>query len=977
MNKKNKQKKQKKQKKQPGEVEAPGKRKTNKSNLIIADSGAKIKLNTDNAVNFCAQFHPKQITLTAITLKEKPRTYTKTFHPEQKAQIEKFLSTYEGSNFYFSVNPTKTFVTKKANKSDIASVDWLHVDIDLDYEKDNEGNYIHLSESEKDNQLKEMLKKANEFVLPPSYIIFSGGGYQLLWKLKEPIIIRDKEHWEELELFNRQLIILLKGDPPCFNIDRIMRLPGTTNYPTKIKLKKGRVPIEAKLIEDNDLTYSLRDFEKAAPGAKFKESKKIKANRKRLPNTDIKSLSLKKNVKDLLLKGKNTKEYESRSEAIFYCVCEFVRLNFSPEKITSILSSPQLSNDFREHLNKDGSPVRAVERLIERAHDEAIQEQSRNYEIDVDGGMVWMRFHQGIMVPVRLSNFSAEIITDIQRDDGAEVVRQFGIKAKLHSREFHFTVRAKDFSGLNWVLPELGAKANLYPGHSLKDHTRSAIQALSSNIESQRVFGHFGWRKINDKWIYIHAGGGIDRHGFVFDLHVDSGNKRLLDYTLPEPGPDLKKAILTSLAILDIADDKITIPSFAAIYRAPLGEIIPNDFSLFFVGQTGVGKSVITALMQAHFGQKFSYDNLPGSWSSTANSLEKQAFQIKDSIFTVDDFAPSGSTYDVQKIHKEAERLFRAQGNRSGRGRMNADGSARPVYYPRGIIVSSGEDIPRMQSIRARMMIIEISPDDINFSKLNYPQEASSKGLFSQSMTGYIQWLAPQMDKLKKELPRRKMELRTKAMELNLKHNKTPEMVSNLMMGIELFIKYAQSVGAMGEKEGLDLNERAWNVIVESGKMQAAHQRGEEPTAHFLNLIRSAFITGNAHAMMVDDISPPENAGFWGWQAADNGIQINDNGNTSGSSWKPRGEKIGWVEGENVYLDPESAYSMAQKMGRNQGNSIAISKNILWKRLKEKKLIISRVGKNTNRRAINGKQKSVLEINIEILLEDAEKPSDE
>lgn len=78
------------------------------------------------------------------------------------------------------------------------------------------------------------------------------------------------------------------------------------------------------------------------------------------------------------------------------------------------------------------------------------------------------------------------------------------------------------------------------------------------------------------------------------------------------------------------------------------------------------------------------------------------AFLAKDFVFTVDDFAPSGSSHEVSKLHREADRLFRGQGKLAGRRRMKADGSLRPKNIPRGLTISSGENIPKGQSLRSR-----------------------------------------------------------------------------------------------------------------------------------------------------------------------------------------------------------------------------------------------------------------------------------
>ena len=65
--------------------------------------------------------------------------------------------------------------------------------------------------------------------LPPSFVIDSGGGMQVFWKLDEPIEA-DAASQNHVEDIGRAIAHALKADA-VQNIDRIMRLPGTTNFP--------------------------------------------------------------------------------------------------------------------------------------------------------------------------------------------------------------------------------------------------------------------------------------------------------------------------------------------------------------------------------------------------------------------------------------------------------------------------------------------------------------------------------------------------------------------------------------------------------------------------------------------------------------------------------------------------------------------------------------------------------------------------
>ena len=205
-------------------------------------------------------------------------------------------------------------------------------------------------------------------------------------------------------------------------------------------------------------------------------------------------------------------------------------------------------------------------------------------------------------------------------------------------------------------------------------------------------------------------------------------------FTIAEPpaGNDLRVAIAASLGFLDAAPARVAVPLYASIWRSVIDAA---DFALHIIGQTGVFKSELAALLQQHFGAELDARRL-ASWSSTGNALEAQAFAAKDALLVVDDFAPGGSQQDVARLQREAARLIRAQGNRSGRQRMRPDGSLRPIKPPRGLILSTGEDIPIGESIRARMLIVEIGRGDVDTGILSKLQETAAAGMLARALAG-------------------------------------------------------------------------------------------------------------------------------------------------------------------------------------------------------------------------------------------------
>ncbi len=284
------------------------------------------------------------------------------------------------------------------------------------------------------------------------------------------------------------------------------------------------------------------------------------------------------------------------------------------------------------------------------------------------------------------------------------------MKARLRSGEPlpTVTVPAGRFNSMNWVPDAWGARASLKVGMTNHQHAAAAVKYLSSPLQ-RRIFTHTGWRQIDDAWHFLHGAGAIAASGFVSDVEVELG-RGLGDYQLPDPqSEDIKKAVLASMALLDVAPDPVTWLLLAAVFRSVLAEWLPAELCIFVVGPTGTFKTCLASLCAAHFGRGWTGSNTPASWSSTPNALERMAFTTKDHLLLIDDFAPNGTYTDVKKLHATAERVIRAQGNQSGRFRMRADSTLAGSLPPRGLILATGEDMPKGQSLQARLVLVQIA----------------------------------------------------------------------------------------------------------------------------------------------------------------------------------------------------------------------------------------------------------------------------
>ena len=545
-------------------------------------------------------------------------------------------------------------------------------------------------------------------------------------------------------------------------------------------------------------------------------------------------------------------------------------------------------------------------------------------------------FHQKSGEWAFLANFSATITAEIVIDDGAERKRQMEINGTLKGDPLPVAkIPCGQFSAMGWVVAEWGSVAQIAPGFGVKDQLRYAIQVLSPTIRRQTIYEHTGWREFDGRWVYLSQGAVIGAEGICTGIDVSlTGN--LADYALTIPASPAR-AVQASLQMLECAPPAIAVPLFLAVYRALLAEALPVDFSLFLSGYTGSRKTELAAQVQAHFGPRWHGKHLPAAWSSTANSLERAAFCAKDAVMVVDDFCPTGSTTDIGKFHKDADRVLRAQGNQSGRQRMNPDGSLRPTYFPRGLIVSTGEDIPRGQSLRGRLLILEFDAETVNLSALTIMQQHATNGRLAEAAGCFCQWLAPRLPTLKKQLPERRNQLRN---QINASaHSRHPDTLAGLMITAELFAEFASAQGVNLPGDWLaDITA----ALMQAGQDQQQAIATEEPAARFVRLIESALSSGRCHLKPMDGKPLPSYEDFtaYGWQLKTAGF-----GDKERSDWHECGPAIGRFKRNNtpgIYLDTEASYALAQRIAQEQGHPIPLGQTSLWKDLYAKKHLLTR-----------------------------------
>lgn len=330
----------------------------------------------NKALEFLQAFRPQGIhLLTAVRIDKKSiETYPFVAGKEDAGLLE-FLqakSTDEAFNWnlYFSVNPVIRPIRKKAERENIARMEYLHVDIDQRPGED--------LVAEKQRALKLLTETLPAGVPPPTWIIDSGGGIHAYWKLRTPLEIDGQvAAYEEAARYNMQLETLFGADH-CHNVDRIMRLPGTINWPDAKKVEKGRKPSLPYVITyEPDRVYDLAQFTPAplVQGEEFGFSGgtvEVSGNIGRLDNVD--ALELSQKCKQVIVQGHDPDDpgrWPSRSEPLFWVCCEMVRAGCTDDTIYSVITDEKFGIS-ESVLGKGRSAHKYAIRQIEQAREAAI-----------------------------------------------------------------------------------------------------------------------------------------------------------------------------------------------------------------------------------------------------------------------------------------------------------------------------------------------------------------------------------------------------------------------------------------------------------------------------------------------------------------------------------------------------------------------------------------------------------------------------
>jgi hypothetical protein len=346
----------------------------------------------------------------------------------------------------------------------------------------------------------------------------------------------------------------------------------------------------------------------------------------------------------------------------------------------------------------------------------------------------------------QLSNFVIELGEDLIVEDEIAPTRKFRGRITCLGRTSDFEVAAEQFAGERLreaIFAAAGPKAELL---GRVDEIRTAT-SRTSEAAVRRVTTGVGWS--DDLTRFLLPGGYVDADGY----HDNQPGGGTVEVDLPEKEagiacrlgmmrlePEELRLLVAHLRedLLTLNERRVTRSVLAAVALAVLRRFTPEEPvpAIWLQGPSGGGKTLLARLAASFFGDPGAGQvNRLASWNSTANYVQRLGYYFRDCLYAVDDYKP--------ELVKPADlvRILQNHSDAAGRGRLNADASVNVTRPIRGLLLSTGEDVPAQTSSGlARTVVVFVPGREKDQARRDRCIEASRRyrGLMGAFLSGVI-----------------------------------------------------------------------------------------------------------------------------------------------------------------------------------------------------------------------------------------------
>jgi hypothetical protein len=222
------------------------------------------------------------------------------------------------------------------------------------------------------------------------------------------------------------------------------------------------------------------------------------------------------------------------------------------------------------------------------------------------------------------------------------------------------------------------------------------------------------------------------------------------------------------------------------------------------------------------------------------------------------------------------------------------------------------------------LTILHVRKDSIDRQALTRSQQDGARGLFAHSMFGFIRWLARDRQARLDYYHRRRLELRER-FQVEDAHPRTSDAMAAKMAALELVIEYACDAGAINDIQAEEWLARFEQALIKVAHTQVPDRSVVDPAERFVHLLRDALAAGRCHiTSAAGDMPPQEIVSACGWKPL-----------KTGGDLMPAGLPIGWLDSEDLFLNPSESMAVVQRLSQDMKQPLVIGERDLRRRLLE------------------------------------------
>ena len=448
---------------------------------------------------------------------------------------------------------------------------------------------------------------------------------------------------------------------------------------------------------------------------------------------------------------------------------------------------------------------------------------------------------EGSDVFTKLCNFVPQLLEIRNYIDTSDSELKYLIRLNFNDGYSETEISTEDFKKSGWIEAAAPMKAILSPIKNVYKMIKDFIILQSSTAQTVDKFQFVGWLYRGGKHVYLHGNGCIGSD----EIGLHGKPELVLEYDLRH---SRKFCFDAAATVVNASEDRfVTGTYFSFLHAGFLTELFseagyPIREGLFLYGKTNSGKTTLACTLSV-WNRTKAILNPESNFYSTGTSLEKNLSLYKDSLQLIDDVFSTSTRAKASELAQKVETIVRYIGDSAGRGRCDNKLNSLNTYPPRGLVVMTGEGLPKGESTVSRLISLNLKKESIDSEFLDYHKH--NPKVLGTHFYYFIDWIAANYDEIVRFIsenfhPRRKVYK-------EMKVGRTRDALITLDLTAMIFGKYASDCQLLAEsdvewfvRDLIGLNYQALSVHYEMFKE-------ENPCYMFLNAIQEGELVGKIH----------------------------------------------------------------------------------------------------------------------------------